>query len=213
MDPILALIVIEQTIATVVIAVAIVIYSRATTRILEAHVEPEVHVTVEGGPDSNSLAITNSAGCTVSNLNVIISAGCVWGSQPYPARHCLYFGAWETIAAGSTVTTVEQPIRPESFTSAQLPNGAKVDVNDIVVEYSYTRRADKRRYSLKYQLGIYAPAADKPIYIRMEEPKMLSKQKYAESEASAGVRLDSAPAPIAPDDASTLLGAAAPCIG
>lgn len=212
MDPILALIVIEQTIATVVIATAIVIYSRATTRILESHVEPEVHVTIEGGPDSNLLTITNNAGCAVSNLNVIVSAGCVWGSQPYPPRHCLYFGAWELIAAGSTQRASEQPVRLDSLVSVKLPQGARIDTNDISVEYSFTRRADKRRYSFKYQVGVYQQADDKLVYVRMEEPKLLSNNRCV-ADASTDAAAPKAPLSLARTDASSSLGAAAPCIG
>lgn len=213
MDPILALIVIEQTIATVVIAAAIVIYSRATTRILEAHVEPEVHVTIEGGPDCNTLAISNNAGCTVSKLNVIISAGCVWGAQPYPPRHCLYFRAWDAIAAGSTEKATEQPITRASFATAQLPDGARVDDNDIFVEYSFTRRADKRRYAYRYQLGVFKQPDGQLRYICMGEPKMLSANKCAPDELTIGIAHSKRPNALGLEDPNASLGAAAPCIG
>lgn len=213
MDPILALIVIEQTIATVVIAAAIVIYSRATTRILEAHVEPEVHVAIEGGPDANTLSVTNAAGCAISNLNVIISAGCIWGSQPYPPRHCIYFGAWEMIAAGTTEKMDEQPISRQSLSGAQLPDGARIDTNDISVEYSFTRRADKRRYAFKYQLGIYQQPDGKLVYVRMEEPKMLSRTKCESDEPFREASLPKVSDEFALDESSASLGAAAPCIG
>lgn len=186
MDPLLTLIVIEQTIATIVIAVAIFVHSRATTRILEAHVEPEVHVTVEGGPDSNLLAITNDAKCTISNLNVVISVGCIWNSQPYTARHCLYFGAWPTIDAISEDTTVAQPLKAGAFANAELPDGAKLDLNDIVVEYSFTRTADRRRYDFGYRLGLFRLSDGKLVYVRMGQPKLL-KQASCAFEENAGM--------------------------
>jgi len=213
MDPILALIVIEQTIATVVIAAAIVIYSRATTRILEAHVEPEVHVTVDGDRDVNSLTITNHAGCAISNLNVIISAGCIWDSRPYPSRHCLYFGAWQLIAAGSIEKPIEQPMRQEAFANTRLPNGAVVDTNDISVEYSFTRRADKRRYAFKYQLGVFKQPDGKLVYVRMGEPRMLSLTKAVCEEERFGASIAPTPETTVSDETGASLGAAAPCIG
>lgn len=211
MDPILVLIVIEQTIATIVIAAAIVVYSRATTRILEAHIEPEVQVNVEGNLENNSLTIANKAGCAISNLNVIISAGCLCGSQLYPVRHCLYFGAWDAMNSGTIEKATDQPIAVNAFRTAQLPSGVEVDQNDIRVEYSFTRQADSRRYSFKYQLGLLRRHQEVPVYVRMEEPTMLSSYKCATSvDTSTQTDCDSGGVTI---DAALRLGAATPCIG
>lgn len=188
MDPIVALIIVEQCIATVVIAAAIVIYSRATTRILEAHVEPQVHVTVEGETAQNTLTISNNARCVIEKLNVIISAGSVGSSQPYPIRHCLYFAAWDSVAVGENVQTVKQPIRPESLDGVQVPAGIQVDATDIRVEYSFTRRADNRRYSFQYQLGLYKHPDNRYMYVRMEEPILVSRTMCGPVEGSVGTR-------------------------
>lgn len=212
MDPIVALIIIEQSIATVVIAAALVVYSRATTRILEAHVEPQVHVAIEGEAAQNTLTVSNNAGCTIDKLSVIISAGSSGGS-PYAPRHCLYFGAWDSLAARESMQAAEQPIRAQSFENAQLPNGSKVDSHDIHVEYSFTRRADKRRYSFKYQLGVYKQADGKLMYVRMQEPVLLNSTTYGAPTIATGT-LPAANNPlIATSDSTPNASSSMSCIG
>ncbi len=171
--------VIIQAVTTFVIAVATCIYMRVTTRMFEAGIEPSVSVDLFGDSEKNSLTIHNDAGCTLTNFEVYISVGYLQDNKEYPIRRCIYSRNWSRLSAGATVGTRTSPINTKILTEPEndLPDGVKVNPNDLLVDYSFVRNADRRRYCFNFRVGYLRDSDGRRTYIRIGEPNIVPTLK------------------------------------
>lgn len=171
--------VIVQTITTCVIAWATYVYMKVTRRMFEANIDPLVSVDIFGNFDSNSLTIQNDAGCSLINLEVFVSVGYSREDKDYPIRRCIYHHIWPELQTGAVVTTQNSPIDNKNLIEIDedLPEGVKIDPNDLLIEYSFLRKADQRRYCFSYHIGFLKDSKGNKTFLRIGEPDVVPTLK------------------------------------
>ncbi len=164
--------IIIQAITTCVIAWATFIYMRVTARMFEASIEPSVSVDIFGNIENNSLTICNDAGCAITDVEISITVGYSRGKEDYPIRRCIYFRHWPKLPAGEIFKTRSSPIDSKILFEAEndLPEGVKIDQNDLSIDYSFIRNADRRRYCFNYRVGLLKDSKGKRTYVRIGQP-------------------------------------------
>ncbi|MFO1042476.1 MAG: hypothetical protein U0941_11860 [Planctomycetaceae bacterium] len=179
METTIALTSIVQAVTAVVIAIATIVYTRVTARIFEAGIEPSVAVDISGSAETNKLTIENDAGCAISEVTASISVGYSRREQVYPIRRCVYSREWGSIRGGESVATDTSPIMIDDILHGDddLPDGVQVDPNDLLVDYSFVRSADRRRYCFRYRVGFLRQSDGSRFYTRIGEPEPVATLK------------------------------------
>lgn len=179
METTIALAAIVQAVTAVAITIATIVYTRVTARIFEAGIEPSVAVVISGTAETNKLTIENDAGCAISHVTVSISVGYSRGEEVYPVRRCFYSQEWRNVRGGESIITNTSPIVIDDILQgdADPPNGVQVDPNDLVVDYSFVRSADRRRYCFRYRVGFFRQSNGRRFYTRIGVPEPVATLK------------------------------------
>ena len=170
---------IVQAITAVVIAVATIVYTRVTLRMFQSGIEPNVSVELTGSIARNSISIHNDAGCPVNDVTVFISVGAEKDGEPYPTRGCIFSKTWSSLSPGEQAKTNRSPINESDLRTDndKLPPGVLTNPYDLIVNYTFVRTADSRRYHYQYQVGLLRNPDGTLFYIPTNEPEQVQGSK------------------------------------
>jgi|GEM_PF-2171829 len=171
---------IVQAITAVVIAIATIVYTRMSVKMFQAGIEPDISVTLSGSLEANTISVQNDAGCAITDLRVSVSVGATKDGEQFPVRRCIYSYTWPTVGPCTGVESRTPPIsRGALFEDAdQGSDGVIVNPQDLLVDYSFSRAADSRRYFYRYRVGFVKNPDGRQFYIPLHEPEPLSHDKH-----------------------------------
>lgn len=170
---------IVQAITAVVIAIATIVYTRMSVKMFQAGIEPNVSVLLLGSLEANTIEVHNDAGCSITDISVSVSVGAVKDGEEYPVRRCIYSHIWPTIGPCASVKSRTPPISRKILFEGedQFPEGVSVNPHDLLVDYSFKRAADSRRYVYRYRVGFVKNPDGRQFYLPLHEPEHLSDNK------------------------------------
>lgn len=156
----------EQMIANVALAAVIVVFGRSIMRLLQANIEPSVHAEILGDLDHCALVISNHSACEIANLRIEISEASPLDRDDVPGR-VIFSDTWPVIAAGGSVTADNPPIAVDRLSLDTLSGTC----NEVVVKWSFVRRADGRPFSSAYRLELMEQSDGKVNFVVPNKPR------------------------------------------
>jgi hypothetical protein len=170
---------VAQGITAVVIAVATIVYTRVTLRMFQAGIEPNISVDLTGSANDNLITVHNDAGCRINDLTVSVLVGTTKKGISFGIRRCIFQHTWPTLFPGMVETTKQSPISELAIhgDDDNLPEDVESNPHDLVVNYSFVRSADSRRYNYQYQIGFVRNPDGTTFYLPLAQPETVRHNK------------------------------------
>ncbi len=179
LETIVAIAAVIQGITAVVICVATVVYTRLTSRMLEAGIEPKLAASMTGPPNDVVVVLTNESGCKLVDIQFSISIGFLEDGEPYHFRSSIFSTAAKMLRPGESTMPVQFDLDAAEREAADgFPDSVTVDYGSTTVEYSFVREADHRRFCYQQDptIIIFEPSG-KQQYILLDNAKQIPTNK------------------------------------
>ena len=199
MDNVLYFLLLEQMLAGLTVAGAVVYFGRAIRNVLVTMTDPHLHISIVGDGASGVMNLENHSPCEIIEVAIEVYAGDEFDSGDI--RQPIYAGNWKSIGQGVAIKTEEFVIDQAHSRASAFPP------SELLVRWTLIRSVDGRRFGSAVTLKPVVRANGPVEFLSLTERLRLS----------AGVRTDAgqpaASATRTPFLAAHARAAASPSIG